>query len=104
MTDNRFYKGIELKNNLLYFKGVDHMPNIIDIVVGYNTILEENKRLMKENQELRMSPRVDVNEIESLVCENEKLKAENEQLKTLNIHLKNESSWIRDYAYWKDIS
>ena len=38
---------------------------------------------MKENQELRMSPRVDVNEIESLVCENEKLKEENKSwLKT----------------------
>ena len=52
MTDKRFYKGIELKNNLLYFKGVDHMPNIIDIVVGYNTILEENEQLKKELQRM----------------------------------------------------
>ena len=76
MIDKRFHKGIELKNNLLYFKGINHLPHITDIIHGYNTILEENKRLMKENQELRMSPRVDVNEIESLVCENEKLKSE----------------------------
>lgn len=44
-------------------------------------VLNENKQLMKENQELRMSPRVDVNEIESLVCENEKLKSELEESK-----------------------
>ena len=81
MIDKRFHKGIELKNNLLYFKGINHLPHITDIIHGYNTILEENKRLMKENQELRMSPRVDVNEIESLVCENEKLKSEITTLK-----------------------
>ena len=46
-----------------------------------NDLNDEKEQLKKENQQLRMSPRVDVNEIESLVCENEQLKNENELLK-----------------------
>ena len=46
-----------------------------------NDLNDDKGQLKKENQQLRMSPRVDVNEIESLVCENEQLNNENEQLK-----------------------
>lgn len=47
MTDKRFYNGIELKKDLLWFKNIDHIPHITDIVLGYNTILEENEQLKR---------------------------------------------------------
>ena len=60
MIDKRFYKGIELKNNLLYFKGINHLPHITDIIHGYNTILEENEQL-KQSLE-RKQRRIDAYE------------------------------------------
>ena len=48
MVDKRFYNGVELKNGYIYFKNINHIPHITDIVEAYNLILEENKQLKKE--------------------------------------------------------
>lgn len=51
---------------------IDEWESIIGLC---NNLWEQTQRFEKENQALRMSPRVDVNEIESLVRENEELKS-----------------------------
>lgn len=47
---------------------------------GLERFCEIANELHEENKALRMSPRIDVDELESLVCENEKLNNENEEL------------------------
>ena len=88
MTEKRFYtihKGVydELKRKELHHGEITSM---------LNALYEENEQLKEENQELRMSPRVDVNEIESLICENQRLEKENEQLKQQLNYIQNSIS------------
>lgn len=77
MTDKRFHNGIELKKNLLWFKNIDHIPHITDIVLGYNTILEENKQLKQDKKRLigylHRYGKVDVEDIDEVVLNQEYL-------------------------------
>lgn len=70
MTDKRFYNGIELKKDLLWFKNIDHIPHITDIVFGYNTILEENEQLKKDVDYWKQVASKNSDEINVLECEN----------------------------------
>lgn len=77
MTDKRFYNGIELKKDLLWFKNIDHIPHITDIVLGYNIILEENEQLKQDKKRLigylHRYGKVDVEDIDEVVLNKEYL-------------------------------
>ena len=87
MTENKRFKNVEENlewGTVQYFTYHDEKITDKEIEKLVNHLLNQNEELKKENQELRMSPRVDVNEIESLICENQQLQNENKQLKHNN--------------------
>ena len=84
MTESKRFKNVEEKlywGTVQYFTYHDEKITDKEIEKLVNHLLNQNEQLKNENQKLRMSPRVDVNEIESLVCENQQLQNENGQLK-----------------------
>ena len=84
MTENKRFKNVEENlewGTVQYFTYHDEKITDEEIEKLVNHLLNKNEQLKNENQKLRMSTRVDVNEIESLVCENQQLQNENGQLK-----------------------